>query len=624
MQLMCLRVSLVAGTLLFGLTAATHATIITTDSVDPAGLGPGNEVISSGGLTVGGDFTTPDTGTVTISDGTSLTVNGFPFANIAPLNGSNGTVTVTGTNVTPSTFRLEGTDGLDGAFLSVGRGGVGNLNITGGAKVEIDSLGAPLARDVAGAGFPAGFWVGGDAGSDGTINLSGSSSQLSVASDFAFGQVGAEGNGLMNITDNASLTFSGINSDFNVGSDVFDPVGPGSGVRTGVLNVNTGGSLSGNVFLDVGGSPGGSGTVNLTGPTSRIILVGACTPDCPPGYSFPNQGAFLTVGANQGSGVVNVTGGALFTIDSSGTAGAEFPGFSLGGSSILGPMGDGTINVDGANSEILVKGDQGFFSVGRLENGLGKLNISNGGKVTFENADGASAGFVGDRPGAEGTVIVSGSTSIFDAGNFIGVGVNSLDFSDAGKGTVKLVDSGTLLADNVQIAAGGEIIGNGTLAGNTGPTEVRVSTFGKISPGLSTGQIIIDGDLILEGGSAALEANSLLDMDKIVVLGDLILLDGFIDVLLGFVPGLGEVLDFFDVAGAITIDPAFDGINAFVAPGSGVPGGAQVVVGIGGQQFVASATSTPEPTTLALLGLGLLGVGYARRKNCDSSWKKYL
>ena len=595
-------------------TSSTFATVITTGSVTPDGLGPNNETISSS-LTVGGDFTTAGNGTITISDGMSLTVNTTPFANIAPLAGSNGTITVTGTNGSSSLLRLEGTAGIDGAFLTVGRGGIGLLEIDGGAKVEIDSLGAPLARGVPGAGFPAGFQVARNAGSEGTINLSGTGSELRVTSDFAFGRIGTEGSGEMNITDNAALIFNGINNDLNVSSDLGAKTAT-SGVRSGVLNVNTGGSISGVLFLNIGASPEGTGILNLDGAQSSIKLSGACTPNCPPGFSFPNQGAFLEVGANQGTGEVNITNGAKFTIDSSGTPNAQFSGFTIGGSSILGPMGDGTINVIGTDSELLIKSDRSFFSVGRLENGTGTLNISDGGQVIIDNADNASIGFVGDRPGAQGTITIDGNTSLLDAGSFLGVGVDSRNLADAGNGTIRLVDEGTVLADVIQVGAGGNIVGNGTLAASsTAGAQVRVDPFGRIMPGLSTGQLTIDGDLILTGGNLVLEANSLIDTDLIIVLGDLILREGAINILLGFIPGPSDILEFFQVSGTTLVESTFTGINAFAASGSGVPIGTPVTVDINGNQFSASVVSTiPEPTTLALLCLGFIIIATRQRR----------
>ncbi len=578
----------------------SYATLVTTGSVTPAGLGPGDTVITTG-VSVG-------TGTLESNSGTSLTLNTNPFLTIAPVATDTSSVTVTGSNVgTPSKLRLEGVSGSDGngAFLTVGQNGSGTLNILGGAKVEIDALGASLNRMV--APYPAGFQVGRYAGSTGVINLSGAGSELSLDSDFALGRIGRYGDGEMNITNGATLSFSGINSDLNVSSDVFTP---NSG--NGVLNINTGGRVVGPVFLAVGGSQDGEGTLNIDGLSSSISLSGACTPDCPAGYSYPNQGAFLTVGANEGKGTVNITNGAKIIIDSSGTSGAVDTGFALGGSPIIGPMGDGTLNVDGAGSELRVRGNESFFAVGRLQSGTGALSITNGGKVIMENTDGQSRGYVGDRAGAEGLITIDGTGSVLDAGYRLGIGVDQVQ-AIAGKGKVTLSNGGKLLADYIHIDNGGTINGNGTLAGSTGPTQVRVIENGLIDTGLSTGVIVIEGDLILDGGSLLLEANSMADFDRIVVTGDAIFNTGVMDIILGFMPGPSDVLNFFDVQGTVTVLDTFGGISVVSAPGSGVPLGTDVTVMVGDHQYTASTQSVPEPMTLALVGLGLAGIGYKRK-----------
>ncbi len=579
---------------------STHATLVSTGDVFPAGLGPGDTTTSA--------TISINTGSIFIDAGTTLTADTIPFVNIGRVAGSTGEITVKDAG---SKLRVEGATVSSGAFLTVGRSGNGTLIIDNGAKVEIDSLGAPAARQVPGARFPAGFQAGRDSASKGTINISGLNSELSVASDFAFGSIGREGEGTMNITGGGKLTFSGINSDLNISSDLFTPSN-----SKGTLNVNTGSSISGPVFMDVGGSRGGHGIVNLDGNTSAINLSGACTLDCPPGYSYPGQGAFLTVGANEGKGEVHITNGAKFTIDSSTAPhSTQAAGFAAGGSPILGPIGDGKIVVDGAGSELRVIGDKGFFSVGRLQNGTGELSISNGGKVIMENGDGNSKGFVGDATGATGIVTVDGANSVLDAGNFLGVGVTPSTLSPGGDGHIILKNGGTLLADNIHIDNGGTIKGNGTLAGSTGnKTQVRTTVNGIIDSGLSPGTIIIDGDLIMDGGTLMLEAFSSTNMDQIIVTGDAIFNSVVIDIILSYTPTASDILNFFNVQGNFTINDTLTSINTYAAPGSGAQLGASVIVDIGGQQIVSQIQSVPEPTSILLIGLGLAGIRYNQRK----------
>jgi len=414
----------------------------------------------------------------------------------------------------------------------------------------------------------------------------------------------------MNITNGGKLTFSGINSDLNVSSDVFTPSN-----GKGTLNVNTGGSISGPVYMDVGGSQGGYGIVNLDGNTSSINLSGGCTPDCPPGYSYPSQGAFLTVGSNEGKGEVYITNGAKFSIDSStATYLTEHTGFAAGGNTILGPIGDGKIVVDGAGSELRVIGDKSFFSVGRLQDGKGELAIANGGKVIMSNGDGLSRGFVGDAAGATGLVTIDGAGSLLDAGDFIGIGVDPGTLGPGGDGHIILKNGGTLLADEIHIDNGGTIKGNGTLSGSTGKTQVRTTVNGTIDPGFSPGIITIDGDLIMDGGTLLLEAFSSTNMDQIIVTGDAIFNSGVIDIILSYTPTASDILDFFDVQGSFTISDTFTGINTYAVPGSDAQVGASVIIGIGGQEISSQIQSVPEPASILLIGLGLAGIGWRRKK----------
>ncbi|MCB1914817.1 MAG: hypothetical protein KDG52_03740 [Rhodocyclaceae bacterium] len=598
------------------------AEIITQGSVNPTIVGPDEVTVSGTGLAVGGDFTAAGDGVVEIANGSKLTVDASPtpvaapFVNLAPLPGASGRLSVSGGSIggVPSTLRIEGATADSGAFLTVGRGGSGHLVVDSGGLVEIDSLGASLGRGIPGLGFPAGFNIARDAGSIGLIELSGTGSEMRVSSDFAFGAIAREGDGRMDIRDGARLLFTGINSDLNVSSDRGVPLPGTGGSRHGELHVATGGQISGPVFLNVGGSVGGTGALTLDGNDSRIALAGACTADCPVGFSFPDQGAFLGIGVNEGEGHVAITGGAELRIDSTSAPGAENVGFALGGSSILGPRGEGHLLVSGAGSELRVIGDQAFFAIGRLQQGTGSMTIEKGGRVVVENGDSGSRGFIGDRPGASGTVTVDGENSLFDAGRYLGVGVDSGGAEDQGKGTLKLSDGGTVLANIIEVAAGGQIMGNGIMAASDADKiQVRIDEFGNIAAGLSVGELVIDGDLVFAGGSMTVEAEGPGQIDKVLVAGDLLLLDGFIDILVGYVPQPDEALSFFDVGGVFEFDPAFDGFRVFASPGSGLAVGTEIAIGIGNAIFTAVVSTVPAPSTLALVVLALAAGGTLRR-----------
>lgn len=215
---------------------------------------------------VGGAADASDDGSLEINGGSVVrTVNPSPYGNIAQGAGSTGAVTVTGSG---SEWRLEGRDpdGF-GAFLTVGRNGTGTLDIENGGRVVVSDLDGLSNRPL--NGDYAGFQVGRNPGSEGTINITGSGSELLIDSAFGTGFIGRRERGTVNVTNGGKLTFSGINTDLNVASDLGSTT-----TARGELNVNTGGQINGVVFINVGGQPGAVGTLNLDGASSRIDLVG--------------------------------------------------------------------------------------------------------------------------------------------------------------------------------------------------------------------------------------------------------------------------------------------------------------------------------------------------------------
>ena len=201
-----------------------------------------------------------------------------------------------------------------------------------------------------------------------------------------------------------------------------------------------------------------------------------------------------------------------------------------------------------------------------------------------------------------GTVIVDGSSSLLDAGDFLGLGVTQ-NLVDEGSGTLVLIDDATVRAAQLEVGGGGVVAGDGVLE-----TDTRVNR-GTIDPGLSTGELTFDGDLTLDEGTILIEAPAADDFDRIKVTGDLFLNGGAVDLLLGFVPD--AVLDgIFNVMGDIIFGDNFGGVNAFALDGFDdvVPAGTSVSMLIGNRQFDSAVGRVPEPGTLLLLVAGLGGL----------------
>jgi len=172
-----------------------------------------------------------------------------------------------------------------------------------------------------------------------------------------------------------------------------------------------------------------------------------------------------------------------------------------------------------------------------------------------------------------------------------------------------ILGDGSVLSGDATVL-GATLMGLGTIGGTLTGDD------GEIDPGMSTGNLTVDGDLLLFGANLELEVNSLFDTDTFTVGGDTIVDGGLIKVILGYVPAADDVFDFFDVAGSLTVGAGFEGIVGFAAAGSGVPLGTEFMVDLGGQLFEGTVSSVvPIPPSVWLFGSGFLGlVGIARRK----------
>jgi len=275
---------------------------------------------------------------------------------------------------------------------------------------------------------------------------------------------------------------------------------------------------------------------------------------------------------------------------------------SSGGIAVLGGDGydevtnDGEINGDvqlGAAVDRFVRGP-GSVVDGMIDGGddddnlflisFGAEEVVNGSQfVNFENNVVAGGGIVT----LEGTLSVD--TTLVD-----GTTLNVTDTLDS----------------FVSVINGGKLGGTGLVTGDVD------SVSGSVAPGMSIGELAIGGDLLLSGGSLEIEANSLAELDKLLVSGNASLSDGFIDVILGFTPEPEDILDFLIVEGTLAVLEGFDGIRGIAAPGSGVELGTLFTVSLGGELYYAAVTSAvPVPPSVWLFASGVIGLmSVARRR----------
>lgn len=456
-----------------------HATIIGTGDVAPPallGVNPGNVDITGSSAIV-------NNGSLTVNGGSSLTADAILGSLSSQTAISNFEFTGNGTTV-----NLVGTSDP----LAMGISGHSNLTVSAGAVVNATNSNVNV--------------FGQRAGSSADITFTGQNTQV----NFQNNQTVLVGGGLKGVstTPDAATT---VNFDildgavFNSGRAAIAPQlipgdpnearpnnitstvnvsGQGSAWKTtsgsfvvgqglnntGKLNISNGGNVdvtADNAFMSVGLS-GGTGNVTVDGPNSSITLNGG---------PLNQQAAFLTIGRS-GTGTLDLTNGGKVVID--GLAGGNSPGFQIGRDF----GGDGTINITGPNSAIEVKGARrGFATIGRNNNSIGRLNITEGGKVQ-QNA--GALNFVGRNTGSTGEVLVSGAGSEYNGGQLIGIGLQSNQITSGGKGTVTVADSGLVTAEEIRLGADGRLIveSNGQVV--TGSLTAGQDAPGLTTPGVST------------------------------------------------------------------------------------------------------------------------------------------
>lgn len=134
-----------------------------------------------------------------------------------------------------------------------------------------------------------------------------------------------------------------------------------------------------------------------------------------------------------------------------------------------------------------------------------------------------------------------------------------------GKGSVGIVKQGPgkwLLANPNNDYTGDTIVEEGTLGGlSIGTGNLSVRDGGTIAPGLSTHTLAVGGDFTLDaGGTLEIEINSLLDFDVLDIIGNA-LLEGNLDVILGFSPSANDTFTVATAADIINLATLMDDLT---------------------------------------------------------------
>ena len=299
--------------------------------------------------------------------------------------------------------------------------------------------------------------------------------------------------------------------------------------------------------------PGAIVTVN--GP-SAIVIDGS--PLNPFGDVFPSPGTSLHV-AQQGLVVVTGTGSLQMTSDTTLSL-TEF----------------GIICFEGGSSSV----NDGTFS----HNGFG-MELSGSSSLTNN----------GNYTQTSGTALVGAGSTFDGAGGAI-------------------IDGGTMTVDGLMIKTGVTLNG-GSLQGS-GTVRANVANLGgTVGPGNSPGTLTVDGNYTQgAGGTLEIEIGSLLSFDILDVLGSAAL-DGILDLTVdaGYAAAAQNgdsftIIEWDSFSGAFaTVSGLTFGDGKFFTLDYGATG---LTLTVNAGTVVAAS----EPVTIALFGLGLAGLGFARRK----------
>jgi fibronectin-binding autotransporter adhesin len=400
--------------------------VLTVDGID-AGTGTASTV-TTGGVYIG------DSGTGTLNIQNGGAVNG-DTGSVGSSSGGNGTVTVTGrdSNGVASTW-------LNTGDLHVGDSSVGTLTIADGGLVSNATGYVGYAIDGNGTATVAGHDANGNASTwtntgdlviarDGTGSLSiEDGGKVSNSTGYIGADAGSSGTVTVSGRDANGNASTWLNTgDLRVGDD-----------GVGTLTIADGGLVS-NGFGNIGIQTDSQGTITVSGTDSsgRASTWSSIDP--------------IFVGGD-GTGSLIIQGGGQVTSDQ-GLIGDD-------------STGNGTVAVSGVDSNGHPSAWAATNNIYVGFSGAGALTVADGGAVsTIGGGGGAATIYLAYNPGSSGTVTVSSATantSTLTATDVIDVGVGGVGVLTVDKGGLASAGSDVYIADQATAQGTVNLLGDAT------------------------------------------------------------------------------------------------------------------------------------------------------------------
>lgn len=435
---------------------------------------------STGELTIGQNG---GTGSITVSDGASLTSRRFSLSSASWESGSggNGSLTVTGTGTT-----WTNTGGVDIARTD---GSTGSLTISDGAEAYIRSVGVYM-------------------GAGGQLLITGEDTHVEIGNPGNLSEAAwlSPDGGTVTVSDGAYVYASGIYAGSG-GSDLVTMTITGSGtVVDAAERIYVGGQNGSRDVDPVNGN--GSLTISDGAVVTTASFGAGMDPDSQGVVVVTGQGSLLWANANptynalgnfyigyNGTATVTVSDGATIRADNEIRIGYDQTG---SGTLIIGAAsGQAAVAAGNVEASSIVFGDAGGTIVLNHNTADYVLSASISGNGSLNVAGGETA-LTGTNTFTGGTTVASGASLVIGqngtTGSLTGSVVNngelafwrsdSLTFSGSISGTGSLAKSGagTLTLTGTNTYTGGTLIENGT-----------VSIASDAALGAVTGSVTLNG-----------------------------------------------------------------------------------------------------------------------------------